>query len=143
MTYCMQTDIETRIGTDDLVALADHDGDGVADEAVVTQAIQSAEALIDSYLAMRFSVPVLAGDGSPPPALTTRAVNLAVYLLRLGRDSVTEDARAQYEDDLAWLAGVAAGRVALGTEEAPAESTRAAGVRYETEPRLFGRDEPL
>lgn len=143
MSYCTQTDIETRIGADDLVALADHDGDGVADQAVVAEAIESAEALMDSYMAMRFSVPVLAGDGSPPPALTTRAVNLAVYFLRLGRDSVTEDARAQYEDDLAWLAAVAAGRVAVGTGEAPAESARAGGVRHESEQRLFGRDEPL
>ena len=35
MSYCTQSDIELRIGPADLVALADHDGDGDADSAVV------------------------------------------------------------------------------------------------------------
>ena len=90
MSYCSQSDIETRIGPADLVALADHDGDGSADSAVVQGAITSAQALIDSYLSVRYAVPV----APVPDALKTRAVSLAVYFLRLGRDSVTDDVRA-------------------------------------------------
>jgi phage gp36-like protein len=139
MAYCTCDDLETRLGLEDLNALADHDGDGLADDSVVGQAIASAQAVIDSYLATRFSVPV-----SPvPQALATRAVNLAVYFLKLGRDSVTDDARAQYEDDVAWLREVVAGRVSLGIAPGPAESSLAAGVRYDTRPRIFGREEPL
>ena len=139
MTYCNHEDVETRLGGDDLRALADHDGDAVADSAVVDQAIASAEAVIDSYLGTKFSVPV-----SPvPDALRTRAINLAVYFLKLGRDSVTEDARRQYGDDVAWLREVVAGAVTLGIEPGPAESVGSPGVRSETRPRIFGRDEPL
>ncbi len=143
MAYCTQADIETRIGADDLAALADHDGDGSPDAGVVDGAIRSAEALIDSYLSLRFAVPVELPGGEGPEALTTRAVNLSVYFLRLGRDSVTEDARAQYEDDVAWLGQVVAGRVSLGVEPAPAEGGAAIGARSEARPRLFGRDQPL
>ena len=42
MPYCNQTDIETRIGPDDLVALADHNGDGDPDSDVIAGAIASA-----------------------------------------------------------------------------------------------------
>jgi phage gp36-like protein len=139
MAYCTFEDIETRIGADDLAALADYDGDGAADPDIVAEAIRSAESLIDSYVGVRFAVPV----DPAPDILRTRAVNLAVYFLRLGRDSVTEDARAQYEDDVHWLNQVAAGGVSLGIEDSPGESSGAATARFATQPRLFGRDEPL
>ncbi len=139
MAYITQDDIEDRIGADDLAALADYDGDGQADQAVVAQAITSAGALIDSYLGVRFSVPV----EPVPDVLKTRAVNLAVYFLRLGRDSVTEDVRAQYEDDIEWLNQVVAGSVSLGIEPSPDESAGAPRARWDTRPRLFGREEPL
>lgn len=139
MAYCAYDDIEKRIGETDMAALADYDGDGNPDADVVAQAIDDACALIDSYLSVRFTVPV-----SPvPEVLRTRAVNLSVYFLRLGRDSATEDVRRQYEDDVAWLTQVVAGRVSLGIEPSAAEADRAPGVRYESQPRLFGRDEPL
>jgi phage gp36-like protein len=143
MSYCTYDDVETRLGPDDLAALADHDGDGAADAQVVEQAIESASALIDSYLGVRFSVPVLDAEGSPPESLRTAAVNLAVYLLQLGRDSVTEDVRLQHEEDVAWLTDVARGRVSPGVEPRPDESAGAPGVRHRSQPRLFGRDAPL
>jgi phage gp36-like protein len=139
MPYCDYEDVEARLGRQDLLALADHDQDGAPDSAVVTQAIASAQAIIDSYLGTKFSVPV-----SPvPEVLRMRAVSLAVYFLKLGRDSVTDDARRQYEDDVSWLREVVAGSVSLGVDPAPAQSAQAPAVRYETQKRIFGRDEPL
>ena len=139
MAYCTQADIERRIGDEDLAALADHDGDGSPDADVVEAAITDACSLIDSYLSVRFTVPV-----SPvPEAVRPRAVNLAVYFLRLGRDSATEDVIRQYDEDIAWLERVAAGSVSLGIEPRPFESSSAPGVLYEGQRRLFGRGEPL
>ena len=143
MAYCTQSDLEKRIGSADLTALSDYDDDDSPDADVVAAAIASADALIDSYLGTRLSVPVQMADGSTPDAVKSRSVSLAVYHLKMGRDSVTADARAQYEDDVAWLAKVAAGQVSLGSDESPAESGRAPSVEYESQDRLFGRDEPL
>jgi len=139
MAYCTQDDIQKRIGEDDLVALSDYDGDDAADADVVAAAIRDACSLMDSYLSVRFEVPV----GPVPEALRARAINLAVYFLRLGRDSATEDARNQYEDDVAWLREVVRGEVSLGIEPSAVESERAGGVHYEGQRRIFGRDEPL
>ncbi len=139
MAYCSYSDVERRIGAADLATLADYDGDGSPDADVVAAAIQDACSLIDSYLSVRFAVPV-----SPvPDVLRTRTVNLAVYFLRLGRDSATEDARRQYEDDLAWLREVVQGDVSLGIEPSAAEGDRTPGVLYQGQRRLFGRGEPL
>ncbi len=143
MAYCTNDDVETRIGAKDLAALADYDGDGSPDPAVVGEAVSNAEALIDSYLGVRFSVPIELPGGGAPQALKMRAVNLAVYFLRLGRDSVTEDARAQYEADVAWLGRVVDGQVSLGVDPEPTASAAASAVRYESQDRVFGRDEPL
>jgi len=139
MAYCTYDDVKKRIGEADLVALADYDGDDSPDADVVAAAIDDACSLIDSYLSVRFTVPV----NPVPDMLRTRAVNLAVYFLRLGRDSATEDARRQYEDDVEWLREVVHGEVSLGIEPSAAEADRSPGVEYRTQPRLFGRDEPL
>ena len=139
MAYCTQADVATRIGNERLVSLADHDGDGAADSDVVQGAIDSADALMDSFLGVRYDVPL---DPVPESAKTC-AVNLAVYFLQLGRDSVTEDVREQYQADLEWLRQVAAGRTTLGADAPPAENESAPGVRYESEERAFGREEPL
>lgn len=143
MAYCTYEDVEMRLGAADLARLADLDDDGAADTDVVARAIADAQSLMDSSLACRFRVPVALADGSTPAALRTRAVNLAVYFLHLGRDSVTDDVRAQHDDDLRWLERVAAGRVSLGTDEPVAESSGAVGVRVQSQPRIFGRGEPL
>ncbi len=143
MSYCTQQDIEDRIGEEELAALADHDEDGTPDAAVVEGAIASAQALMDSYIAVRYAVPVELPEGETPAALTTRAVSLAVYFLRLGRDSVTDDVREQHRDDVAWLRDVAAGRVRLGASSRPREALAAPSVRHSARPRVFGRGEPL
>ena len=139
MAYCDQSDIEMRISAKDLVLLADQDGDGAADPDVVAAAISNACDEIDSYLSLKFRVPV-----SPVPhVLLTRAVSLSVYYLRLGRDSVTDDVRKQYEADIKWLQDVVAQKVQLGLDLLPLESPHAPTVNYETRRRIFGRDEPL
>jgi len=135
MAYCTQEDIATRIGDERLVSLADHDGDGVADANVLQGAIDSAGAVMDSFLGLRYEVPL----DPVPEAAKTCAVNLAVYFLQLGRDSVTEDVRRQYEADLEWLRHVASGRTRLDAHE----SETAPGVHYESAERAFGRGEPL
>jgi len=133
MAYCTQTDIEERIGSAELVLLADHNNDGTADANVVARAIGDAGAFMDSFLAVRYAIPIVA---PVPDTIETRAINIAVYFLRLGRDSVTDDVRAQHRDDIAWLMRVADGKLSL-------EEPVASGVRSQVQDRLFGRDKPL
>lgn len=136
MAYCAQADIEDRIGSDRLVGYADHDEDGTADADVVTQAIEHAQGDIDSYLAVKLSVPI-----SPvPDELNKHCVTMAVYYLALGRDSVTDQIRQSYEDVISWLKDVVAGKATLSDSSAATEAEGAAGVRYQSDDRQFERD---
>lgn len=140
MAYITQDDIEHRIGLDDLKALADYDGDAAPDADVVAQAIADAQGEVDSYLQVKFAVPVAA----PIPAvLQMHCTGMAVYYLQLGRDSVTENYRKAYEDAIKWLKDVVAGKASLGVEPKPAEASGAPGVKHQVDDRLFGRGKEL
>jgi phage gp36-like protein len=141
MTYCSQDDLQDRLGAEELARLADLDGDGTPDADVLARALADADATIDSYLGRRYTLPVAESDGETPPSVRTRAVNLAVYFLKLGRDSVTEDVRTQHTEDILWLERASRGRVSLG--DAVASVPGASAGRMESRPRLFGRSEPL
>ena len=102
MTYATPLDLENAFGTAEILQLADRDGDGLADTAVLNAILTRADALIDGYLAGRYAVPV---------ALMATAGDLARYWLY--DDAAPERVREAYEDALAWLREVAAGRIGL------------------------------
>ena len=139
MPYCTYNDVVTRVGATELAALADYDGDGVADAAAVNRAIADAQGDIDSYLQTKNTVPV----APVPPVLRKHCVTMAIYYLQLGANSVTEDYRKAYDDVVKWLRDVIAGKAELGIEPKPAESSSSGGVRMDGQDRVFGRGEPL
>ena len=139
MAYCTQADLIERMSEPDLVRLTDHDGDGSVDAAVVAAAISDADGHIDSFLAVKYTVPV-----SPvPDVVRKRSVILTIYYLQLYRESVTDSMKEAVKVVDAWLKAAAKGDVSLGISPAPTESPAAGGVRYTSQPRIFGRDEPL
>ena len=109
MSYCVQTDIAKLLTPAQLVQLTDDDANGVADAAPITEAIAEADAEIDGYLGSRYTVPV-----SPVPALL-RTFSVAISLWKLyGRRSISNERRRQeYEDAIAKLKDLAAGRMVL------------------------------
>lgn len=108
MTYATQLDLENAFGAAEILHLADRDGDGVAEAAVLNAILARADALIDGYLAGRYAVPVAA---PVPMTLVATAGDLARYWLY--DDAAPERIREAYEDAIAWLRDVAAGRIGL------------------------------
>lgn len=118
MPYATQAALEDAFGVAEILQVADRDGDGEADEAVLAAALARADATIDGYLGARYATPV-----APPPLpiLTAMACDLARYWLY--DDAAPDRVREGYEDALAWLREVAAGKVALGLPPAAAPLT--------------------
>ncbi len=139
MVYCTQAEVELRIGREELIALADLDEDGTADAATVAEAIQDADGHLNSYLAVKFTVPI----APVPDVLVKRSTSLAIYFLQLRRNSVTEDVQKEFDWIQKWLADLVAGKATLDAAVLPAEAAGAATVWYDVQPRVFGRDEPL
>ena len=131
MPYTSQADLEARYGAAELLAIADRDGDGLADAAVVAQAIADADAEIDSYLGGRYAVPL----AEPAPLLVQRlAADMARY--RLQDDNPLDEVRDRYARSLAALRDLADGHASLPLAAAQGEAvgfqvaTAAPGRRF-------------
>lgn len=138
MAYATQSDIETLYGADALV-VADRDGDGEADAAAVARALDAASAEIDTYLAVRYPLPL----PGVPAMLRQWCVDIAVYRLALAADVRSDEHRTRYEDALAALKRVADGKAALvfpTDPEAPAAPVSPRPIVAGGPPRLFSRD---
>ena len=140
MGYCTQAQVSNYVSPDRLVQLADHDRDGTADPAVIAQAIAHATGTIDSYLQVKFVVPL---TPPYPEEIERICMVLTVCELQTGLDSLTEDHERICDGALAELAKIADGSKAVGLTPLPAESAGAPTVRYDAQDRRFGRDHPL
>ena len=119
MAYATQADIVT-LYSENALFVADRDGDGVPDAEAITRALVSASGEIDSFLNVRYQVPI----ETPSDLLMQFCVDIALYRLALGRDVLTEEHRKRYEDAHAHLKLISTGKAALvlpapeGQEEA-------------------------
>ncbi|ATF17975.1 gp436 family protein [Phaeobacter gallaeciensis] len=110
MAYATQTDIVTLYSQDALY-VADRDGDGVPDEAAIARALQTAGDEIDSYLGVRFSLPL----ETVPGLLVQFSVDIALYRLALSSDVLSDEHRTRYEDAQKHLKDIARGTATLNT----------------------------
>lgn len=135
MAYSTQSDLEAVYGADQLKRYADFDEDGLVDSAVLDEAIETADAVINSYLQRRYAVPL-----SPvPEVVKQQSLTIAYYYLQQRRGAISEDTRNAYRDAIAWCKDVARGDVLLGVEPEPEESENLGGVKYQADDQVFGR----
>lgn len=114
MAYVTDAEIETRLGAATLVQLADDDGDGVADAGVVEEARQSAEGVVNSFLARRYRAPVdLSAYPEVADVLRSVTLDLAEFRLRARRPPMAANALRLHEQALVWLERIAEGVVQL------------------------------
>jgi phage gp36-like protein len=133
MTYATQVDLETRYGADEILALADRGGNGVADSGVVSGAIATAEVEIDGYLAVKYSLPL----ATVPVLVTQLACDIARY--RLWKDRASEQVRQGYEDAVDILKRLAGGGMRLTDVAGTEAATDPATVSIVGPDRVFGR----
>ena len=136
MAYCTQDDLEHALPEGNLIALTDDEGAGTVDADRVAEAIASADAEIDGYCAVRYTVPF-----TTAPALIKKcSVDIAVYnLYSRTMETIPDTRAARYKDALRILE-----RIADGIIELPPDTTAAGdtgGVSSITAgDRLFTRD---
>ena len=134
MSYIVQADLSEQISEAQLIQLTDDSKSGVVDVDVVSKALADAEALIDGYVAVRYSLPIV----PTPPLLKKFAIDITIYNLYRRRQRTPEDVRRAYEDDLKMLQAIAAGSMVLEQASAPAATTQK-GETFGPE-RVFSRD---
>lgn len=138
MAYATQTTLEQQFGADEVLRSGDRDNDGSIDvvdgENVVTKACSLAQGIVDGYLGVKYEVPV----DPVPEVVVNHTGAIALYLLSDGADTLTEEKRRRYEDAIAWLKDVAAGKATLGVDP-PADPLVSSPVRMTAEAREWTR----
>ena len=136
--YIELADLAASFGADRIVELADKDGDGVADAALVADAIERAESTVESYVARRYDLTAV--RAATPAVVVELATDLGLYELAKGRDAGLVGPGTEYEAiynrAIARLKEIASGTTVLDVTTAIAEPTV---VEIDANDRLFTR----
>jgi len=131
--------LDDYFGNAEVLIAADRDGDDTADVDVISAGIKAASEEIDSYLAVRYDLPLSAVPG----VLTRICCDLAMYHMSVGHISMTDDKETRYNNGVKWLEKLAKGMVTLGREEAEVsvqdEADIASATDSDAEDRLMTR----
>jgi phage gp36-like protein len=135
MPYASKQNMIDRFSEESLIQLTDRVEPYTQEiiDAVLNQALEDADAMINTYLAKRYDLPL----ASIPAVLPRHAAVIAYYDLHRGHHP--EEVRTNYEDTLSFLDKVSRGLVVLdaqGTEP----SSAPADARVEGPDRMFSRD---
>jgi phage gp36-like protein len=138
--YATRQDLEDYFGVEELRIAADRDGDGVADDGVITSALNAASEEIDSYVGVQYDLPLTTIQ--TPGILMNVCADIAMYRMSIDAASITEDKHTRYKDAVVWLTKISKGTVTLGREEeqeAKQDEVELASATVSAPSRLFTR----
>jgi phage gp36-like protein len=135
MAYCVQSDIEKLIPVQELAELTTESG-STPDSDVVAEAIVKADAEIDSYLGIIYSVPL----SVPPTRVKALSEDIAIYYLYMRRSSIPEARQKAYDNGIAFLQLLAAGKATIPDDSGGGGTSGNQGVQFASAPSIFNRD---
>jgi phage gp36-like protein len=117
--YITQADLIKELSESQLIQLTDDEKVGVVNADRVADAIQRASDDVDGFCGVRYAVPF-----SPtPPLIASWTKSLAAYYLFLRRQHIPDAVQTAYDNAIARLKEVRDGKMSLGVEPPPTEST--------------------
>lgn len=126
--YATTADVQRHAGgAKRLLEISDYDADGTQDTGLVDSAIDSAEAMVNSYARKLYEVPFV----TVPPSIQEVTAGLAVYNLKSWRDALTEADQLKQDARISWLENLAKGLVDPGITPAPPTSGHVAASNTE------------
>lgn len=112
MLYAAKADMQAEFGDTELAQLTDRTNGTVTDDTVLNAALTRAGSEIDSYVTQRYILPF----NPVPVRLKDVACDIARFYLYDARAPKTVQDR--YDNAIAWLKDVAAGRASVGVDAA-------------------------
>ncbi|EBV5768288.1 DUF1320 domain-containing protein [Salmonella enterica subsp. enterica] len=133
MMYASAQDMRDRYeNIDDLLRLPGTDD---LNEKKLTQALNDAGALVDSYLSVKYSLPLAV----VPQVLVQHCCTVAFYYLCDEQSS--EQARDRYREALTWLREVKNGGISIGVDETGSAPESDDLPQMQAEAPVFGRNQ--
>jgi phage gp36-like protein len=136
--YSTLDDIKKLLPEETIIQLTDDAGIEDVNEGMVTEAIAQADAEIDSYCGIKYSVPF----ATVPDIVKKISVDIAIYNLYSRRVEEIPETRAErYKNAIRQLEGISKGIISIGESPEPAVPTQGAAEVNKTEnDRIFTRD---
>jgi len=132
MAYVTINDMVQRFGEVEMIQLTDRDAaTGAVDVAVLDAVIADAQAEVDSYLSVRYALPLAV----VPDILRSYTADVARY--RLYDTEIPEIVKKRYDDALRFLRDVSARRASLDKDVNGVEAPVANGVKISAPARVF------
>ncbi|OED40227.1 hypothetical protein ACH42_17080 [Endozoicomonas sp. (ex Bugula neritina AB1)] len=133
MTYCDQNGMITRYGESELVTLTDTSDTGQIDSDALHVALSDASDEIDSYLAVRHSLPL----ESTPDILVRLCADITRY--RLYDDRMLDEVESRYKDSIKLLRDIARGTAQLPIKELTSPAGEVASTKTSND-RIFTKE---
>jgi phage gp36-like protein len=134
MGYATAANLTPLITQSELIRLTDENDLGVVNAATVTAALAAADVEIDSYLRVRYTLPI----ATQQPLLTGLAVDIAIWnLYSLDGSGVPENRKERYQAAVKTLERISSGKQTL---DVPATASEDSSATYSGPDRLFSRD---
>lgn len=130
--YATKDDLIKRFGEREVVALAGNEEE-VIDDTVVETALADAEELINSYVAVKYALPL----STVPAALKRICCDMARYFMY--KEVIPEELEKTYERNLTFLKDIAKGVVTLGDPETGQNPEQAGDVIFPAAPSAIFR----
>ncbi len=132
--YATALDLAMRITQSELIRLTDENDTGEVIDATIAAALEAADVEIDSYLAVRYPLPL----AETQSFLVALAVDIAIWnLYSLDDSGVPENRKARYQAAIKTLERISSGKQSLNVEESAGGSSSA---EVSGPARLFSRE---
>ncbi|ELZ3468692.1 TPA: DUF1320 family protein [Salmonella enterica] len=133
MLYASAQDMRDRY--DNLDTLLFQPGSDTPNEKKLTQALNDAGALADSYLSAKYALPLAV----VPQVLVQHCCAIAFYYLC--DQQATDQARDRYREALTWLREVKSGSIPVGVDEAGSAPASDDLPQMQADAPVFGRNQ--
>ncbi len=142
--YATTSDLTARFPDEDAVARLTNqdyqDGDSI-DTSVLTTFLDQAEGLINSYIGMRYLVPVATTDDSVAALMKRITLDVAQYNLASTSEILTDAKQVLYDAVIEWLEKISEGKVILpGGDPIASTTSRPSRVNSSFGTREFTRE---
>lgn len=134
VAYVTKAQMIDRYGDVELAQLTDFESAATIDDDILNGAIDDAADEIDSYIQVRYGLPL---DVAPRVLIR---INADIARYRLYRDEAPDAVATRYQDAVRQLKDVAAGRADLGLDGDDEEVDAPAGAVHDAQTRINGRD---
>ena len=111
--YAIEADMVIQFGEEQLLIASDRDGSGVSDPSVIVTALTAASQEMDSYIQVRYDLPLQ----ETPGMLKHMCCDIAMYIMSFDGQTLTESKTNRYNDHKKWLMSLSKGLVVLGEVE--------------------------